>query len=489
MINKSCRTHGAEARPMRRLFSVFRPTEIETSPRGNLWPSLLAVMIVAFCVSIPVMWLAHYDDRSAASDLKLAPSLFAAAPTVPAASPRAAEDAWKGFVAQLPAPAELPTFAVAPAVSPLEESVLRLARNDTLTDLLAGLDIGRAEIARAISALRPHLDIRRLQVGQAVRVTLERSDEADVPVLQALTIRPEPLRQVTLERNDTGDYRATEKMFDVLKRVRHAAGLIRDSLIGSAQHAGLPQGALQEMLRAFAWDVSFQHDLKAGDRFAALFEQLRTEDGRLLGTGRLLWARLTTGGGKRSFSIYRFKPRTGREFFYTSRGESVVRALLRTPLDVARLTISSAFGKRRHPLLGFTRLHAGVDFAAPPGTPVLAAGDGRIVQAGRNGGYGNWVQIAHQGALSTGYAHMQRIARGIRRGVSVRQNQVIGFVGTTGLSTGPHLHFELRRGGTPVDPLSVAHRSLRTRLAGADLVRFKKTVAEIDRLRTADDSL
>jgi murein DD-endopeptidase MepM/ murein hydrolase activator NlpD len=405
-----------------------------------------------------------------------------------------ADEAWSGFLAQLPVPPEAPVFALAPmaaATAPesFENAVLQLASRDTLAGRLASLDLDRGEVARAVAALRPHLDIRRLQVGQLVRVTLRRPDPSEAPLLHRLAIRPEPRRQIVLDRGESGDFRATEKMFEVVKRVSHAAGSIRDSLIASAQQIGVPQGALQEMLRGFAWDVSFQHDLKAGDRFAALFEQSRTEDGRLVGAGRLLWAELTTGNGRQQLSIYRFRPTAGSAFFYTAQGESVVRALLRTPLDLARLTVSSTFGLRRHPLLGFTRLHAGVDFAAPPGTPVLAAGDGRVVQAGRNGGYGNWVKILHSGALSTAYAHLRRIAPGIRSGARVRQSQVIGFVGSTGLSTGPHLHFELQRGGKPVDPLSVAHRAMRARLTGADLARFRDTVAEIDRLRATADSL
>jgi murein DD-endopeptidase MepM/ murein hydrolase activator NlpD len=445
-------------------------------------PSLRAIGILGVCMLGLALWFVPVGEKPV-------DSVVAAATVTPPE-----DGAWRGFLAQLPAPEEVQAFTLAPALpapgpAPFEKAVLRLAKRDTLAGLLADLDLDRREIANAVAALRPHLDIRRLRIGQAVHVTLHRPEQADVPVLQDLTIRPEPQRQIMLERRELGGFRATEKMFEVLKRVRHAAGLIQGSLIASAQQVGLPPGALQEMLRAFAWDVSFQHDLRAGDRFAALFEQLHTEDGRLVGTGRLLWAELTTGNGGKNLSIYRFKPKSGREFFYTARGESVVRALLRTPLDLARLTVSSTFGFRRHPLLGFTRLHAGVDFAAPPGTPVLAAGDGRVVQAGRNGGYGNWVKIVHSGALSTAYAHLRRIAPGIRSGTRVRQSQVIGFVGSTGLSTGPHLHFELQRSGKPVDPLSVAHRSLRARLAGADLTRFRQVVAEIDRLRAAADSL
>lgn len=189
----------------------------------------------------------------------------------------------------------------------------------------------------------------------------------------------------------------------------------------------------------------------------------------------------TTGGGAQTFSVYRFRPHDGREFFYNRNGESVVKALLRTPLNMSR--ISSRFGMRRHPLLGFTRLHAGIDFAAPPGTPILAAGDGQVAAAGPNGGYGRWVEISHDGGLATGYAHLSRIASGVRRSARVRQGQVIGFVGSSGLSTGPHLHFELHRNGRPVDPLSMARTAQRARLAGADLARFKERVVEIDRAR------
>lgn len=463
----------------RRASSVFRPparpTVVQLPPRAASWQRLLAVGVVGLCALVSTWWVSQRGARLQAGVADTRP--------MPSASPQ--EDEWEVVARQIPAPEEPPPPSPASFAVPLEESVLHLSRGDTLTSLLVGLDLDRGDVARAVAALRPHLDSRRLKVGQAVRVTLERSPDLGAPpVLRDLTIRPEPRRLVTLEREDAGTYRLKEKIFEVLKRFQRVGGRIRDSLIVSAQTAGLPRGALGEMLHAFAWDVSFQHDIKAGDRFAALVEQAFTEDGQLVGAGRLLWAELTTGGGKRRFSVYRFKPRAGRDFFYTPRGESVVRALLRTPLDLARLTISSAFGRRRHPLLGFTRMHAGVDFPAPPGTPVLAAGDGRVAQAGRNGGYGNWVKIVHPGVLATGYAHLLRIAPGIRPGVRVRQNQVIGFVGSTGLSTGPHLHFELRRNDTPIDPLTVAHRSLRVRLAGAELARFRKVVAAFDRLRS-----
>jgi murein DD-endopeptidase MepM/ murein hydrolase activator NlpD len=453
-----------------------RPTVVYLPPhRGSILPKLLAIGVLGLCALVSAWWLAQRGERRDAVAANSATPL----------DERPVPDEWEDLASRLPAPEDPPPLAIAIDALRLERSELRLARGDTLASLLSDLDLDRGDVARAISALRPHLDIRRLKVGQAVHVTLERPSDSDAPpILHDLTIRPEARRQVTLELDDSGAYRAKEKIFEVLKRLQRVTGLIEDSLVVSAQKAGVPQGALGDMLRAFAFDVSFQHDLREGDRFGALVEQAYAEDGQPIDKGRLLWAELTTGGGKRSLDVYRFKPTAGRDFFYTRRGESVVRALLRTPLDLARVTISSAFGKRHHPLLGFTRMHTGVDFPAPPGTPVLAAGDGRVAQAGRRGGYGNWVKITHSGALATGYAHLKRIAPGIRRGVRVHQNQVIGYVGSTGLSTGPHLHFELRRNGRPINPLTVAKRSLRTRLAGSELARFLKVVAEFDRLRS-----
>ncbi len=373
---------------------------------------------------------------------------------------------------------ESPPSEAAPSI----ETSVRLEKGDTVARVLRRLGIAAEDVADTVAALAAHVRMERLPIGQALTVTLRPADEAGAgPVLLALSIRPEPRREFTLERDADGDYSVEEEVFAVASKLQRASGAVDGSVIASAEAAGVPRGPLAEMLRAFSWDVNFQHDIKVGDRFDILIERSWTSDGQAVDAGRVLWAELTTGGGAESFSVYRFKPRDGEEFFYNGEGESVVKALLRTPLNMSR--ISSRFGLRRHPVLRFTRLHAGVDFAAPPGTPILAAGDGRVVEAGPNGGYGRWVKISHDGGLATGYAHMSRIAPGVRRSVRVRQGQVIGFVGSTGLSTGPHLHFELHRAGRPVDPLSMARTALRARLGGKELERFKVQVAETDRAR------
>lgn len=402
----------------------------------------------------------------------------AALPTVEAVQAASREE--------LPLPDDAPSTAAPADAEPAAaffETTIRLEKGDTLGSVLHELGFGTQDVADAIAALAPHVRMKRLPVDQAMTVKIRPADdEADAkPILLAITIRPEPRREITLERDDEGDYSVEVEVFDVVSKLQRASGTVDGSVINSAEAAGVPRPALAEMLRAFSWDVNFQHDIKVGDRFDVLIEQAWTSDGWPVDAGRVLWAELTTGGGERSYSVYRFKPAGRAEFFYNRKGESVVRALLRTPLNMSR--ISSRFGLRRHPVLGFTRLHAGIDFAAPPGTPILAAGTGRVVEAGPNGGYGRWVKISHDGGLATGYAHMSRIAPGVRRNARVRQGQVIGFVGSSGLSTGPHLHFELHRNGRPVNPLSVAQTALRTRLGGDDLSRFKARVVEIDQAR------
>jgi murein DD-endopeptidase MepM/ murein hydrolase activator NlpD len=426
--------------------------------------------------------LADAPDATPESDTSATESATMALQEAPAPADSAAAAALPEPVppAAMPEPEQPP--AAAPA-SPVIETSARLKKGGTVAGALHELGIAAEDVTNAIAALKARVRLNRLPVGQEITVRLGPADDYGKAVLVALSIRPEPRREVTLERDEGGDFSVEEEIFKTVARLQRASGMVDGSVINSAEAAGVPRPALVEMLRAFSWDVNFQHDIKVGDRFDVLIEQDWTSDGWPVDAGRVLWAELTTGGGEQSFSIYRFKPHGGEEFFYNSQGMSVVKALLRTPLNMSR--ISSRFGMRHHPVLRFTRLHAGIDFAAPPGTPILAAGAGRVVEAGPNGGYGRWVKISHANGLATGYAHLSRIAPGVRRSARVRQGQVIGYVGSSGLSTGPHLHFELHRNGRPVDPLSMARTAMRSRLGGEDLERFKARVAEIDRARDA----
>jgi murein DD-endopeptidase MepM/ murein hydrolase activator NlpD len=205
-----------------------------------------------------------------------------------------------------------------------------------------------------------------------------------------------------------------------------------------------------------------------------LFERERVLGGPVVGAGEVRYARLDIGG--RVLEAFRFE-RDDEAAFFTREGESLRKFLLRTPVSGARM--SSGYGMRRHPILGYTRMHRGVDFAAPTGTPIYAAGDGRLARVGRYGGYGNYVRIEHGDGYATAYAHLSRFADGMRSGRRVEQGEVIGYVGSTGRSTGPHLHFEVLKHGRQVDPLRVAQPPAEN-LRGAALAAFRREIRAVE---------
>jgi murein DD-endopeptidase MepM/ murein hydrolase activator NlpD len=224
----------------------------------------------------------------------------------------------------------------------------------------------------------------------------------------------------------------------------------------------------------FKGEVDFRRQTQPGDEVVLWFDQERLPDGRVVRAGAVHYARVTLGD--RVHEAFRFE-RDGDPGYYDRDGNSLERLLLRQPVTGHR--ISSGFGMRRHPLLGYRRMHNGIDFAAPTGTPIYAAGGGRLVRVGRHGGYGNYVRIDHGNGYETAYAHLSRFARGVASGGRVKQGQLIGYVGSTGVSTGPHLHFEVILEGRHVNPLTVAQPPA-TRLAGDALRRFRQQVAAVD---------
>jgi murein DD-endopeptidase MepM/ murein hydrolase activator NlpD len=206
-----------------------------------------------------------------------------------------------------------------------------------------------------------------------------------------------------------------------------------------------------------------------------MYDRFVDSQGETIYHGDIAFAALTLSGQRQA--LYRFTRDNGEEGFFDPSGKSARKALLRTPVDGARL--SSGFGRRKHPILGYTRMHKGVDFAAPKGTPIYAAGSGTVDVAGRNGGYGKYVRIRHNGSYSTAYAHMNGFAKGIRRGTRVKQGQVIGYIGSTGSSTGPHLHYEVIRDGRQMNPMKVKMPA-GPKLAGKERERFLAYIAETD---------
>jgi hypothetical protein len=249
-----------------------------------------------------------------------------------------------------------------------------------------------------------------------------------------------------------------------------ASGVLRGSLYAAGADAGVPRSVMVGMIRAFSYDVDFQREMHPGDRFEVVFERFTDETGVVARDGAVVYAALSIGNTLRR--IYRHQAADGLWDYYNDRGESVRKALLRTPVNGARLT--SGFGNRFHPISATPRFTRGIDFGVGAGTPIQAAGDGRIEQMGWNGGYGNYVRVRHTAEYATAYGHMSRFARGLRVGATVRQGQVIGFVGATGRATGPHLHYEVMRGGRQINPLGVRFAAGR-KLAGPELARFNAT--------------
>jgi murein DD-endopeptidase MepM/ murein hydrolase activator NlpD len=359
--------------------------------------------------------------------------------------------------------------------------VLRVDRGDTMAKILTDVGVPVAEATSAVDSLRSVFNPRSLQIGQIITVTIAPGpSNNEAPQLLQVALRPQAERDVSVKRNAKGGFSADEIKYSVSTTIARHAGVIDESLFANGVAAGIPVGILHDLIKAFSYDVDFQRDIQPNDKFEVVFERLYTTDGRLAREGRVLYGELVLRGKKMAF--YRYNPPSGEEDYYGIDGQSIVKALLRTPIDGAK--ISSRFGMRSHPILGFSRLHAGVDFAAPGGTPIYAAGNGTIEFAGVKGGYGNYVMVRHNSSFSTAYAHMSGFSRAARVGNRVRQGEVIGFVGSTGMSTGPHLHYEVHKGGRPVNPTDVS-MPIGPKLAGKDLEKFRTFVAEFDRKREA----
>ena len=365
-------------------------------------------------------------------------------------------------------PPDAPTADAEPPASDIYELTLRLEKGDTVEKMLADIDVAESDRKQVAEKLQSLLKKKRLAIGETIELTMQTIPEApDTPRVLALSVRPQPEREYIVSRKDDGTYDAEEKIYKVSPRIVRVEGERDGSLQQSGIRAGAPSAAMVEFVRALSYDVDFQRELKQGQKFTVLLEQLVTSDGKVTHPGRLLAGELRLM--KRTVVVMRYRPQGGADGFYNPQGESVVRSFLRTPMDASRIT--SRFGMREHPILGFSALHAGVDFAAPPGTPILAAGNGKVVAAGPNGGYGLYVKLQHTHDVATAYAHMSRVGPGVKPGVQVRQGQVIGFVGSTGMSTGPHLHYEFLKGGKHVNPLTQKF-AMRGTLGGKDAARF-----------------
>lgn len=353
---------------------------------------------------------------------------------------------------------------------------LVVGAGDTLMAMLADAGADRRDAHRAITAMSKLFKPRYLKPGHKIEVTLRpASGPKSADTLISMKLAETVERDIVVHRAEdktAGDedikYTAEAVDHPLSLTIAAANGAIQDSLFVAGEKAGVPLPVLADLIQIYSFDIDFQRDVRTGDRFSVMYEQFLDERGEPVRTGNILRASMTVRGEDRV--LYRYKTTDELIDYFDDAGKSARRALMRTPINGARL--SSNFGMRRHPILGYSKMHTGSDFAAPRGTPIYAAGSGTVEYAGRKGANGIFVKIRHNGTFKTAYAHMNGIARGVRKGSRVQQGQVIGYVGTTGRSTGPHLHYEVHRHGKAINPRTMRLPSGR-KLKDQELVRFQ----------------
>ena len=328
---------------------------------------------------------------------------------------------------------------------PLSKEVI-VANGDTLSTVFAKVGLPSKTVHDVLASSKEARQLSRLKVGQSLVFQL--TDQGELASLHSPISKLESIR---VDRSEDNSYVFKKEQITPEVSTAYAHGEIESSLFLAAKRAGLSHNLTMDLANVFGYDIDFAMDIRTGDTFEVIYEE-KIVDGERVGTGNILAARFTNRG--KPFTAIRYTNKQGNSSYYTAEGDSMRKAFIRTPVDFAR--ISSRFSNgRKHPILNKIRAHKGVDYAAPRGTPIKSAGDGKVLLAGRKGGYGNTVVIQHGNRYRTLYAHMQGFAKGVSNGATVRQGQIIGYIGTTGLSTGPHLHYEFQVDGTHVDPLGL----------------------------------
>ncbi len=394
--------------------------------------------------------------------------------TPPATSAEHAPE--RGVAARVPeqiAHAKTEFTPLPPSDSAAEHTVF-IGKGDTLNDVLIREGATAPEAHDAVAAMRGFVDLRALKPGVELTLAFDAGEAGRVRLVK-VSLPTGPAETVKVERGKSDQFSARKIAQPLNREVVRAAGVIRASLYEDAAAAGIPANLLAELIRAYSYDVDFQREIQPGDRFEVAYERFLDAHDKVAKIGNVIYAALTLSG--HTLRIYRFAPKHGFADYFNEKGESVRKALLRTPIDGARIT--SGYGMRLHPILGYTTMHKGVDFGAPTGTPVMAAGEGVVESDGWRGNYGIYLRLNHNSEYSTAYAHMSAIARGIHPGSHVRQGQVIGYVGATGLATGPHLYYEVLVHNKQINPLSV-RLPTGIKLAGSALKSFLAARAQTD---------
>lgn len=326
------------------------------------------------------------------------------------------------------------------------QQIVVVKSGDTLSSIFSNVGLSNAVLMGILEQDPKAKRFTNLKINQKLVFTFNPDR-----TLKELASDISPLKSIHITQAAASDtYSFSEQVKQTSTEHKVVSGTISQTLLGATKEAGLPYKLTLDLANIFGYDIDFAQDLRKGDNFSVVYEQKKIDD-KVVSSGNILAAQFTNRG--KTYTAVRYTNKQGYTSYYDDKGSSTQKAFIRTPVDFSRISSRFNLG-RKHPVLNTIRAHKGVDYAAPIGTPVKATGDGKIIVAGRRGGYGNTVIIQHGNKYRTVYAHLRGFAKGIRSGSQVKQGQVIAYVGTTGLSTGPHLHYEFQVNGVHVDPLS-----------------------------------
>jgi len=442
--------------PIKNYYKIIRNTVLEQIPRGHLLAvSSLTAGLVAVWAFSPT------DDVQTQTSFAIAvPAPVNTAPTVTTSasiSVSAAASAVDSDTAnqQSIALPNLDSLYTASGVTPAEEKVvapkepawqeLTIKTGDNLSGVFSRAGLNDRDLYELFDGNKSAKDLRNLAVGQKMSFLVDNEGK-----LKELKYSKNTLDSIKFTRTASG-FTSQESSLKPEIRYSFRQGTINSSLFMSGKQAGLPNNLTMELADIFGWDIDFALDIKKGDEFKVMFEE-QYLNGKKIGTGSILSAEFTNDGT--TYRAVRYTNKDGATKYFTPDGKGMNKAFLRTPVDFARISSEFSLG-RLHPVLNTIRAHKGTDYAASTGTPIRATGDGKVILAGRKGGYGNCVIIQHGQGYETLYGHMNNFAKGISTGSRVSQGQVIGYVGQTGLATGPHLHYEFHMNGEVRNPVTV----------------------------------
>jgi murein DD-endopeptidase MepM/ murein hydrolase activator NlpD len=347
-------------------------------------------------------------------------------------------------------------------------------KGQSLNSILTDAGASQQEIFEVSKVLKKFINLKTINTNQVFEILTHK----DTGEIIRLTINLDNINSLhVFKKNKEFVANKIEKV--LYKKTTLAEGMINSSMYQAAEKEKIDPEVIVNFAGIFGFEIDFQRDIRRGDIFQIVYDKYVDDDGELQKNGDIIYAYMKNNG--REIALYRFVDQKGIPGYYRTNGKSIEKALMKTPINGARL--SSTFGMRKHPILGYNKMHRGTDFAAPTGTPIMASGSGIIEQVGWNGAYGKYIRIKHNSKYKTAYAHLNGYARGIKKGAKVRQGQIIGYVGSTGRSTGPHLHYEVLVNDKRMNSQRLKLPSGRT-LRGEDREKFEISRIKIDVMRS-----